>query len=115
MPSRVGGAGRSKFHEESMNLRRLPKFVFSFLAFTLILAARGAEAPVKPIVDESLYSGMKWRLVGPLRGGGAPAVEGVAGEPNFFFFGGVARAIAKNTPPAPPSPPFFHTYRAPCC
>src|SRR5258707_13041263 len=69
-----------------MNLRRLPKFVFSFFAFTLILAARGAEAPVKPIVDESLYAGMKWRLVGPLRGGGAPAVQRAGGVPQLFYF-----------------------------
>ncbi len=80
-----------------MNLRRLPKFVFSFLAFTLILAARGVEAPVKPIVDESLYSGMKWRLVGPLRGGRALAVEGVAGEPNLYYFGAVAGGVWKTT------------------
>src|SRR5260221_7287206 len=88
MPSRVGGAGRSKFHEESMNLRRLPKFVFSFLAFTLILAARGVEAPVKPIVDESLYSGMKWRLVGPPRGGGALGGRGGGRVTHIFFFWG---------------------------
>src|SRR5260221_14457937 len=80
-----------------MNLRRLPKFVFSFFAFTLILAARGAEAPVKPIVDESLYAGMKWRLVGPLRGGRALAVEGVAGEPNLYYFGAVAGGVWKTT------------------
>jgi photosystem II stability/assembly factor-like uncharacterized protein len=80
-----------------MNLRRLPKFVFCFLAFTPILAVPGAEAPVKPSVDESLYSGMKWRLVGPLRGGRALAVEGVAGEPNLYYFGAVAGGVWKTT------------------
>src|SRR5258708_39552620 len=71
-----------------MNLRRLPKFVFSFFAFTLILAARGAEAPVKPIVDESLYAGMKWRVGGPLRGGGGPGAQGGAGGAPIFLFSG---------------------------
>src|SRR5258707_982199 len=80
-----------------MNLRRLPKFVFSFFAFTLILAARGAEAPVKPIVDESLYAGMKWRLVGPPRGGRSPARRGVArGAHLFFFFAGTGGGARKH-------------------
>src|SRR5258708_26674730 len=92
-----------------MNLRRLPKFVFSFFAFTLILAARGAEAPVKPIVDESLYSGMKWRLVGPPRGGGGPPGGGGAGGPPLFFFCGAARRGLEANPHRPTlRPPFFH-------
>src|SRR5260221_12946681 len=69
-----------------MNLRRLPKFVFSFFAFTLILAARGVEAPVKPVVDESLYSGMKWRLGGPPRSGRPPGGEGGGRRTQIFFF-----------------------------
>src|SRR5258708_9973883 len=80
-----------------MNLRRLPKFVFSFFAFTLILAARGVEAPVKPIVDESLYSGMKWRFVGTLRRGGATGGGGGGGgAPIFFFCSGAGGGLWKN-------------------
>ena len=40
---------------------------------------------------------MKWRLVGPFRGGRALAVEGVPGEPNTYYFGAVAGGIWKTT------------------
>src|SRR6266403_5298219 len=56
-----------------------------------------AEPPEKPAIDESLYSGMKWRLVGPFRGGRALAVQGVVGEPNVYYFGAVAGGVWKTT------------------
>jgi len=40
---------------------------------------------------------MKWRQVGPFRGGRALAVEGVSGEPGVFYFGGVAGGVWKTT------------------
>ncbi|HEY1582059.1 MAG TPA: hypothetical protein VGF73_03045 [Chthoniobacterales bacterium] len=47
--------------------------------------------------DEKLWSGMKWREVGPYRGGRAVAIEGVSGEPNTYYFGGVAGGVWKTT------------------
>ena len=46
-------------------------------------------------IDESLYSGLKWRLVGPFRGGRALAVTGVPGEPGLYYFGAVAGGVWK--------------------
>src|SRR5690242_1121148 len=43
--------------------------------------------------NESLFSGMKWRGIGPYRGGRVLAVTGVPGEPNLFYFGGVAGGV----------------------
>lgn len=40
---------------------------------------------------------MKWRQVGPFRGGRALAIEGVPGEPNTYYFGGVAGGVWKTT------------------
>ncbi|SDG64625.1 WD40/YVTN/BNR-like repeat-containing protein [Psychroflexus sediminis] len=38
--------------------------------------------------DESLYKdAIKWRNIGPFRGGRSSAVTGVSGEPNLFYFG----------------------------
>src|SRR5258708_27883507 len=37
-------------------------------------------------LDEKLFSAMKWRQVGPFRGGRVLAVTGVPGEPNVFYF-----------------------------
>src|ERR1700693_457086 len=47
--------------------------------------------PVPPgAIDEKLFNGMQWRQVGPFRGGRALAIEGVPGEPDTWYFGGVA-------------------------
>ncbi|HEX9162721.1 MAG TPA: glycosyl hydrolase [Thermoanaerobaculia bacterium] len=40
---------------------------------------------------------MKWRLVGPFRGGRSEAVTGIPGDPNTYFFGGVAGGVWKST------------------
>ena len=46
-------------------------------------------------VDESLFRAMRWRQVGPFRGGRALAVTGVPGEPNVFYFGGASSGVWK--------------------
>jgi photosystem II stability/assembly factor-like uncharacterized protein len=45
--------------------------------------------------DPSLYSGMRWRLVGPFRGGRSVAVAGVPSQPNVFYFGTVGGGVWK--------------------
>ncbi len=40
-------------------------------------------------VDPSLYSGLRWRMIGPFRGGRTIAVSGVEGQPNVYYFGSV--------------------------
>src|SRR6185369_15598390 len=42
----------------------------------------------QPQYDQKLIGGMKWRNVGPFRGGRVLAVTGVTGEPNVYYFGG---------------------------
>jgi len=44
-------------------------------------------------IDTSLYSGMRWRLVGPFRGGRCVAVAGVPSQPNVFYFGSVGGGV----------------------
>jgi photosystem II stability/assembly factor-like uncharacterized protein len=48
-------------------------------------------------IDEKLFSGMKWRQIGPFRGGRALAIEGVVGEPDTYYFGAVAGGVWKTT------------------
>src|SRR5512133_2416071 len=40
-------------------------------------------------MNPGLYSGLKWRMLGPFRGGRVDAVSGVPGRPNEFYFGAV--------------------------
>jgi photosystem II stability/assembly factor-like uncharacterized protein len=65
-------------------------------------ALRGVP-PVAPFraprtfqADESLYSGLHWRMLGPFRGGRADAVAGVPGRPNEFYFGSVGGGVWKS-------------------
>jgi photosystem II stability/assembly factor-like uncharacterized protein len=47
--------------------------------------------------DPSLFSGLKWRSIGPYRGGRAVAVSGVPGQPNHFYFGSVGGGVWEST------------------
>ena len=47
--------------------------------------------------DASLYSGLRWRMIGPFRGGRVNAVSGVHGQPNTFYFGSVGGGVWKST------------------
>ena len=46
--------------------------------------------------NQSLFSGMKWREVGPFRGGRVLAVEGIPGDPSTYYFGAVAGGVWKS-------------------
>src|SRR6266446_5975459 len=48
-------------------------------------------------VDPALYSGLRWRMIGPFRGGRVNGVTGVAGQPNTFYFGSVGGGVWKTT------------------
>src|SRR5579871_3564368 len=45
----------------------------------------------------SLYDGLRWRMIGPFRGGRAVAATGIPGDPNTFYFGAVGGGLWKTT------------------
>ena len=47
-------------------------------------------------VDPSLYSGLRWRMIGPFRGGRVNGVSGVVGQPDTFYFGSVGGGVWKS-------------------
>src|SRR5437868_15435904 len=58
----------------------------------------GSPTPTPPgTINEKLFNGMRWRQVGPFRGGRALAIEGVVGEPDTYYFGAVACGVWKTT------------------
>ncbi len=65
------------------------------LLFFVVFLAAGATARTQQLGKNSL-AGMKWRLVGPSRGGRVEAVGGVPGT-NTFYFGAVAGGVWKTT------------------
>jgi photosystem II stability/assembly factor-like uncharacterized protein len=56
-----------------------------------------AAAPTKPAVDPTLFAGLKWREVGPFRGGRVAAVTGIPGDRNTYYFGGTGGGVWKTT------------------
>jgi len=47
--------------------------------------------------DPALFGALKWRSIGPYRGGRALAVAGIPGDPETFYFGAVAGGVWKTT------------------
>jgi photosystem II stability/assembly factor-like uncharacterized protein len=63
-----------------------------FLAGVLCALTTALTAAAQPF-DASLFTGMRWRLVGPFRGGRSLTAAGVPGEPDHFFFGAVGGGV----------------------
>ncbi len=48
-------------------------------------------------IDPGVYGGLRWRNIGPFRGGRVNGVSGVPGQPNTFYFGSVGGGVWKTT------------------
>ena len=57
----------------------------------------GVVPPPKTAAPKSPFEGMKYRLVGPFRGGRVLAVAGVPGQDDPSYFGAVAGGMWKTT------------------
>ena len=63
----------------------------------IIIASAFAFLPVSPaqsqsttaLFDDKFFGDLRWRSIGPHRGGRALAVTGVRGQPELFYFGSV--------------------------
>jgi photosystem II stability/assembly factor-like uncharacterized protein len=63
-----------------------------------ILAACFAGIPLRAQqFDQSKLQGLKWRLIGPFRGGRSIAATGIPGNPSTFYFGAVSGGVWKTT------------------
>ena len=47
--------------------------------------------------DPKLYSEMRWRCIGPFRGGRTVAISGVPQQPNVFYMAAVNGGVWKTT------------------
>jgi photosystem II stability/assembly factor-like uncharacterized protein len=67
-------------------------FIVAILFLLLTPSHTGAQQP-----DASLYSGLRWRMLGPFRAGRVNAVSGVPGQPDTFYFGSVGGGVWKSS------------------
>ena len=56
-----------------------------------------APAAAQPQIPEKLYEGLRYRLVGPFRGGRVLAVAGDPKSPSTYYFGAVSGGVWKTT------------------
>jgi len=68
-----------------------------------------AVSAVAQSVAPELVNGLKWRLIGPFRGGRVVAVGGVPGDSTTFYFGAVNGGIWKTTDAGVVWTPVFDT------
>ena len=80
-----------------------PRFLLSLLAccfvFTYGVHAQKKQEPLEPTTaaDASLYNQMKWRNIGPNRGGRSLGSTGSPGRPNEYYFGATGGGLWKTT------------------
>ena len=66
-------------------------------SFETVAQRKNKSQKNKVNYDQSLYSSLKFREVGPFRGGRSCAVTGVEGNPNLFYFGSTGGGVWKTT------------------
>jgi photosystem II stability/assembly factor-like uncharacterized protein len=62
-----------------------------------LLLACGLLPVLAQQYDSGTYAGLRWRMIGPFRGGRVNAVAGVPGQPATFYFGSVGGGVWKST------------------
>lgn len=76
-----------------ITLRALATASISAIVSLLFLVPIAIAQPF----DTNLYSGLRWRMIGPFRAGRVNAVSGVTGQPDTFYFGSVGGGVWKTT------------------
>jgi hypothetical protein len=76
---------------------RLRLFALSALVCAQVLGCLAPGYVYAQQHDPSLFACLRWRVIGPFRGGRAVAVSGVVGQPTVFYFGGVCGGVWKTT------------------
>lgn len=68
-----------------------------FILLAVLSVALSFAAPTFQSVPEELYSGLKWRSIGPYRGGRSIAVAGSQARPKEYYFGATGGGVWKTT------------------
>ncbi len=77
--------------------RSLRVRAFASLALAVLSAFFAAQLVTAQQYDPKLYSDMRWRCIGPFRGGRTVAISGVPHQPNVFYMAAVNGGVWKTT------------------
>ncbi|HEX8814042.1 MAG TPA: hypothetical protein VF753_00930 [Terriglobales bacterium] len=87
---------------------RKTKLGLSFCLLCLSFSSSTFAQSAQP----EFFNGLKWRLIGPFRGGRAASVAGVPGDPATFYFGAVDGGVWKTTDAGTVWTPIFDSQTA---
>lgn len=80
-------------------MKKLPCILLLALFGIIPATAQKSKSKVEPppisSLDEANFKGLKWRNIGPFRGGRANAISGVIGNDNVYYVGYTGGGIAK--------------------
>jgi photosystem II stability/assembly factor-like uncharacterized protein len=77
------------------NLRRLLPFLLVAGVALCMRMTASASPDTGPKFDQKFFGEMRWRSIGPFRGGRSLAVTGVRGQPDVYYFGSVGGGVWK--------------------
>ncbi|HTS11330.1 MAG TPA: hypothetical protein VMH00_04370 [Candidatus Limnocylindrales bacterium] len=80
----------------SREIMKVHGVILAALGVLALAWALALPAAAQTLTKDSL-EGMKWRLVGPFRGGRVETVVGVPGDPYIYYFGAAAGGVWKTT------------------
>ena len=80
---------------KSISGRALLSCLCVLIGLSQPLYAQKKTVPVSVSYDASLYGGMRWRELGPFRGGRSSTATGIRGNDNVYYFGGVGGGLWK--------------------
>ena len=77
--------------------RIIPLFLVILCFYSVDAQRKSKSSPSTVSYDESLYNGLKWRPIGPFRGGRSATVTGVPGKANLFYMGTTGGGVWRTT------------------
>src|SRR5216683_1130912 len=77
-------------------MRRLSMNVRGLVGWCVVVMALAISAEAQTY-NEAQFKGMKWRNIGPHRGGRVLAVAGIPGSSLTYYFGAVAGGVWRTT------------------
>src|SRR5687767_3703741 len=83
-----------------MTTRHTRLFLFGagvLVSATAMTQLSARQARPAPPVDDAMFQGLKYRSVGPSRGGRVTAVTGVPSQPTTFYMGVASGGVFKTT------------------